>query len=106
MPGRLLHGQQQKDPKHHVEADEHRPNIVVPVEPARTPQGIEQEVSPKGIEYTHHDQDDLQCALTLHTVLRFGETASALSYAWLVRKSNTCRRLVRHCSHWRLRMYS
>src|SRR5215469_10886639 len=74
MPGRLLNGQQQKDPKHHVKADEHRPNLVIPVKPAGTPQSIEQEVTPKGIKQAHQDQNDLQSALTLHTVLRFGNT--------------------------------
>src|SRR5580698_5177323 len=74
MPGRLLNGQQQKDPKHEVKADEHRPNVVIPIKPSGTPQSIEQDVTPKGIKQAHQDQDDLQSALTLHTALLFGKT--------------------------------
>src|ERR1700758_56003 len=74
MPGRLLNGQQQKDPKHKVKADEHRPNVVIPIKPSGTPQSIEQDVTPKGIKQAHQDQDDLQSALTLHTALLFGKT--------------------------------
>src|ERR1700761_702540 len=74
MPGRLLNGQQQKDPKHKVKTDEHRPNVVIPIKPFGTPQSIEQDVTPKGIKQAHQDQDDLQSALTLHAALLFGKT--------------------------------
>src|SRR6516225_8728342 len=71
MPGGLLNGQQQKDPKHKVKADEHRQNVVILIKPSGTPQSIEQDVTPKGIKQAHQDQDNLQHALTLHTALLF-----------------------------------
>src|SRR5215470_18654109 len=74
MPGGVLDGQQKKDPKHKVKADEHRQNVVMLMKPSRTPQSIEQDVTPKGIKQAHQDQDDLQSALTLHTALLFGKT--------------------------------
>src|SRR5580692_3036573 len=76
MPGRLLNGQQQKDPKHEVKADEHRPNVVIPIKPSGTPQSIEQDVTPKGIKQAHQDQDHLQNALTLSTTLLLGRQTS------------------------------
>src|SRR5215475_9562381 len=74
MPGRMLNGQQQKDPEHKVKADEHRQNVVILSKPSGMPQSIEQDVTPKGIKQSHQDQDDLQSALTLHTALLFGNT--------------------------------
>src|SRR5215471_3738579 len=73
MLGRLLNGHQLKDPKHRVKAQEHRPDVVMPVKPPRVPQSLEQEITPKGIERAHQHQNDLQSALTLHTVLHFGK---------------------------------
>ena len=71
MLHRLLNGQQQKDPKHCVKAQEHRQDIVMPVKPAGVPQSVQQQVAPKGIKQAQQHQNDLQCALALHTILRF-----------------------------------
>src|SRR5579863_753517 len=71
MLGRLLNGQQQTWPERRVKAQEHRHDVGMPVKPARVPQGVEQEIAPKGIKQAHQHQHYLQGALTLHTVLRF-----------------------------------
>lgn len=47
MLRRLLNGQQQKDPKHHVKGHEHRPDVVMPIKPAGVPQSVEQKVAHK-----------------------------------------------------------
>src|SRR5262250_2959235 len=70
MLRRVLDGQQQKDPKHRVKAEEHRHDIAMP-QPFGVPQIVEKQVAPKGIKQAQHHQNDLQCGFALHTILRF-----------------------------------
>jgi hypothetical protein len=57
---------------------------IQPTKPAGVPQSLEQEVAPKGIKQAHQHQNDLQSALTLHTVLHFGRT----NLSWLLDRTH------------------
>jgi transposase len=73
MLGGLLRREYQKDPKHHIKAHEHWQGFLILVKPSGVPQSAEQEIDPSEIKQAYQDQNHLQSALTLHTVLHFGK---------------------------------
>ena len=59
MPGGMLHGKQQADPKRGVEAQEHRRDVAMSDEPLQVPQIVKEKLTPEGVQQAHHHQHDL-----------------------------------------------